>query len=210
MKILFVGPPGAGKGTQAKILSTKLGIPHISTGDLVREHVAKETSLGLRAKEAMEKGELVSRLIGMVQYRLDKKDCKSGFILDGYPRTLSQGERMEDITKFDVVLSLEASEDIIISRISKRRLCSRCGDVYHLEFAKPQFEGYCNRCTGDLYQRKDDKPESVKKRLDIFNNDTKPLIDYYLKQGLLTRIDGSGTPEEVAVRIYTTKGIYEK
>ena len=194
----MLGPPGVGKGTQAKRLSITLGIPHISTGDLLRDHVAKETSLGLRAKESMDKGELVTRVIGMVQYRLNKKDCESGFILDGYPRTLSQGQRMEDITTFDVVLGLYAPNDVIVSRIENRRLCSKCNHVYHLERAKPQFEGRCNICTAPLYQREDDKPESVKKRLEIFEHDTKPLVDYYDEKGILAKIDGSGTPDEVA------------
>ncbi len=194
----MLGPPGVGKGTQAKRLSATLGIPHISTGDLLRHHVAKETSLGLRAKESMDKGELVTRVIGMVQYRLDKEDCKPGFILDGYPRTLSQGQRMEDITQFDKVIRLSVLDEVLISRISQRRLCSDCGDVYNLNSAKPLLVNHCDKCGGLLYQRADDKPESVKKRLEIFERDTKPLVDYYAEKGILARVDGSGTPDEVA------------
>jgi len=197
----MLGPPGVGKGTQAKRLSATLGIPHISTGDLLRRHVAKETSLGLRAKESMNKGELVTRVIGMVQYRLDKKDCESGFILDGYPRTRSQGERMEEITQFDMVFGLSAPNDVIVSRISNRWLCLDCSDVYNLNSIKPLVVNHCDKCGGLLYQREDDKPESVKKRLEIFERDTKPLVDYYAEKGILARIDGSGTPDEVATLI---------
>jgi adenylate kinase len=196
MKLLMLGPPGVGKGTQAKKLSHKLGIPHISTGDLLREHIAKGTSLGLRAKESMDRGELVSQVIGMVQYRLDRKDCEKGFILDGYPRTLSQGERMEDITQFDRVLSMSAPEDVIISRLTKRRLCSNCGAIYHLEFAKPETD-VCDKCSGELYQREDDKEKSVVRRLEIFKKMTEPLVGYYINKELLVSIDGSGSPEEV-------------
>jgi adenylate kinase len=200
MKILMLGPPGVGKGTQAKKLSSSLSIPHISTGDLLREHIAKKTTLGIRAKKLMDQGKLVPHVIGMVQYRLDKRDCEAGYILDGYPRTVPQADELAEIPQFDVniVLSLTAPDETIISRISQRRLCRDCGHIHHLSFAKPKIEGKCNSCSGKLYQRKDDLPESVVERLKIFSRDTKPLVSYYTKRGVLVDIDGSGNPDMVS------------
>lgn len=204
MKLLMVGAPGVGKGTQAKKLSARLNIPHVSTGDLLRWHVAKETSLGLRAKEYMDRGELVPHIIGMVQYRLDRADCGSGFILDGYPRRLRQAKAMEDITEFDRVISLSAPASIIVERLSGRRLC-KCSAVYHLADQPPQIEGVCDKCGEALYQREDDKPEAVQTRLELFKEVTHPLVEHYSGRGIILEIDGSGSPEEVEALI--TEGL---
>jgi len=197
MNIVLLGPPGIGKGTAATKLSKKLSIPHIATGDMLRENVAQKTKLGLKAKSLMDNGLLVldNVVIEMIKERLQKEDCKNGFILDGFPRTINQADEICKATKIDKVINIQADDDIIIERIGKRRVCE-CGTIYHLDFIKPNREGFCDKCSGQLYQREDDKPEAVKERLKVYKEQTEPLINYYKEKGLIVDVDGSGTPEE--------------
>ena len=198
MNIVLLGPPGIGKGTAASKLSKKLGIPTISTGDMLRENVAQKTELGLKAKSYMDKGLLVPDevVIEMMKERLQKNDCKNGFILDGFPRTINQAEKIGEEVKIDRVINIQANDEIIIDRLSQRRVCNKCGFIYHLVYIKPKKEGICDKCGGSLYMREDDKVEAIKERLKVYRNQTEPLIDYYKKKGILADADGSGTPEE--------------
>jgi len=195
MNIVLLGPPGIGKGTAAAKLSKELNIPHIATGDMLRENVAEKTELGLKAKSYMDKGALVpdDLVIEMIKERLQKDDCKNGFILDGFPRTINQAEKIKD-TKIDKVVNIQASDDVIVERLSRRRVCGQCGFIYHLDFIKPNREGFCDKCSGILNQREDDKPEAIKERLKVYREKTEPLIKYYKE--LIVDVDGSGTPEE--------------
>ena len=199
MDIILLGPPGVGKGTVAKKLSAELKLPHIATGDMLRENVANSTALGLKAKGYMDKGLLVpdDLVIEMIKERLQRKDCKKGLLLDGFPRTIHQADEIGKVIKIDKVVNLQAGDGIIVKRISLRRVCSKCGFAYHLDFIKPNREGFCDKCSGHLYQREDDKPEAVKQRLKVYREQTAPLIDYYRKKKVLVDVDGSGSPEDV-------------
>lgn len=198
MNIVLLGSPGIGKGTAASKLSKKLAIPHISTGDMLRENVAQKTDLGVEAKNYMNKGLLVPDkvVIEMMKERIKKDDCKNGFILDGFPRTINQAEKISKVTKIDKVVNIRASDGIIIDRLSKRRVCKKCNFIYHLEYIKPKKEGICDKCGSELYQRDDDKAEAIKERLKVYRSETEPLISYYKGKGLIVDVDGSGTPEE--------------
>jgi len=197
--IVLLGPPGIGKGTAASKLSKKLGIPHIATGDMLRENVTQKTKLGVEAKSYMDRGLLVPDkvVIGMVMERLQKDDCKNGFIFDGFPRTINQAEKISKIIKIDKVINLQANDDVIIDRLSKRRICRKCGFIYHLVYIKPKKADICNKCGSELYQRKDDEPKAIKERLKVYKKETEPLIGYYKEKGILIDVDGSGTPEDV-------------
>jgi adenylate kinase len=197
MKLVFLGPPGAGKGTQAKLLAAKLNVPHISTGDIFRENIRKQTELGKKAAEYSNKGFLVPDDITneMVKERLKKEQ---GYILDGYPRTINQAEFLDSIQKIDKVINFELEDNEIIKRISGRRTCRSCGSVYHVEFSKPKVEGVCDKCDSEIVQREDEKPDVVKKRLDVYKSQTEPLIDYYNKKGILVDIDAYPTIEEIS------------
>ena len=199
MNIILLGPPGVGKGTYAKRISKIYNIPQISTGDMFREAIKNKTEIGLKAKEYMDKGELVPDdiTIGIVEERLKKDDCKNGFMLDGFPRTIAQAEALDKIVVIDKVLDFTASEKIIIDRLSGRRICKSCGAIYHIRNIVPKVEGVCDNCGGELYQRDDDKPESVKKRLDVYKKQTAPLIDYYKEKELLADIDANRPIEQV-------------
>ncbi len=204
MNLILLGAPGAGKGTQAKLIVSKYGIPQISTGDMLREAVAKQTELGKKAKEYMDKGELVPDevVIGIVKERLAQPDCEKGFILDGFPRTLKQAEALDGILdelgkKIDAVINVAVPEEEIVRRIVNRRTCRNCGAVYHLIYNPPQEPGKCDKCGGELYQRDDDKEETVKERLRVYKAQTEPLIDYYSKKGLVYNVDGTKSIEEV-------------
>jgi adenylate kinase len=206
--IILLGPPGSGKGTQAKLLAERIKVPHISTGDILR--AAKGTELGDRASEYMNRGELVpdSILIAMIEDRLAKPDCASGCILDGYPRTIPQADALNRILseqdlRIDLVINIEVPDDRLITRLSARRVCE-CGATYQLTFNPPQAEGVCDLCGGALYQRDDDTEESVQNRLLVYKRETKPLIDYYENLGLLTTIDGSGSIKEISGEIYAS------
>lgn len=208
MNIVFLGPPGAGKGTQAKILVEKYGIPQISTGDMLREHVGKGTELGLKAKEYMEKGQLVPDeiILGMVKERLSQPDAQKGFILDGFPRTVAQAEALDKMLeemgrKLDVALALIVPDEELVLRLTGRRTCKNCGMMYHIKFKPPKIEGKCDACGGELYQRPDDNEETVRNRLKVYHESTAPLIEYYKNKGILAEIDGSKSIEEITQQI---------
>lgn len=197
MKIILMGGPGAGKGTQASPLVEKFGFPHISTGDMFRAAIKNGTELGLKAKSFMDAGGLVPDevTIGIVAERLAQPDCTDGFLLDGFPRTLAQGTALGEILdrlgmKLDGVINIEVDEAVLIPRLTGRRVCRKCGASYHMIFNKPETEGVCGQCAGELYQRSDDNVETAQNRLNVYNQQTQPLIDFYEKQGLIKRING--------------------
>jgi adenylate kinase len=197
MNIILLGPPGAGKGTQAKKISENCSLPHISTGDMLRENISNNTPLGLRAKSYMSKGELVpdELLITIIKDRLSRSDCSGGFLLDGYPRTIPQADALQMILtessrKLDVVLNIDVDDEELIKRLSGRRMCA-CGTSYHVIFNPSEKEGFCDACKGKLYQREDDKADAIRNRLVVYKKQTQPLINYYLKKNILRRIDGS-------------------
>jgi len=204
MNLILLGPPGAGKGTQAKIIMDKYGIPQISTGDMLREAVAKGTELGKKAKEYMTQGKLVPDeiVIGIVKERLKQKDCEKGFILDGFPRTLAQAEALDRIMgemgkKIDAVINVNVPEEEVVRRIAYRRTCRNCGAIYHLIYNPPKKPGICDKCGGELYQREDDKEETVRERYRVYKKNTEPLIEYYKKKGILFDVDGTKDIEGV-------------
>lgn len=199
MRCLIMGAPGAGKGTYAEGIKLHYSIPHISTGEIFRQAMQEETPMGLIAKSFIDKGHLAPDDITneIVKERLQQSDCQNGFLLDGYPRTIQQAIEFDRILKelnikLDVVVNLLVDENIIVSRIINRRMCPTCGKGYNLITMKPLKEGVCDVCGSTLYQRKDDNEETVKSRLEVYNNQTKPLIDYYEKQNILLNVDGSG------------------
>ena len=198
MKIILLGAPGAGKGTQAEIISRKLGIPTISTGNILRAAVKEGTPIGLQAKSYMDAGKLVPDevIIGIIQERLAQPDCAGGFILDGVPRTIAQAEALEKAgIQFDAVVSIEISDEEIERRMTGRRTCVNCGATYHMVAAPPKQEGVCDKCGQALQQRKDDKPETVKARLATYHKETEPLKDFYAQRGVLKSIQNQPTIE---------------
>ena len=207
MNIVLFGPPGSGKGTQAKMLVEEYRIPHISTGDILRDNLKNKTKLGLEAKSYMDKGELVPDevLIGIIKDRLSQSDCASGFLLDGYPRTLPQADALSKILdeigmKLDVVLNIDVPDEELIKRLSGRRMCP-CGASYHVLFNQPKQEGICDLDGNKLYQRDDDREEAIMHRLDVYKTQTQPLIDYYTKEGLMVTVNGTGGISEVFAEI---------
>lgn len=199
MRIILLGPPGAGKGTQAAMLVKEFTVPHISTGDIFRAAIKEGTELGRKAKEYMDQGQLVPDeiVIGIVKERLAQTDCEKGFILDGFPRTVPQADALQEALKslgmeLNAVVNLAVSEDDLVTRLSGRRVCKNCGATYHLQFSPAKSAGVCDTCGGELYQRDDDKEETIRKRLEVYNNQTAPLIDYYQGTGLLETIQGDG------------------
>lgn len=201
--LVLLGAPGAGKGTQAKMLAGKYGILHISTGDILRENVSNNTELGKKAKEYMDKGELVpdTVLIGIIRDRLSKPDTDNGFLLDGYPRTIPQAEALDNIfgqlgKRLDAVIDIEVPDNELVARLAGRRMC-KCGASYHVKFNPPKKDGMCDVCSGELYQRDDDTESSVKTRLVAYYNQTHPLIDYYSDKGLLRTVSGTGGIEDI-------------
>ncbi len=195
MKLIFLGPPGAGKGTQAAKIAERYNIAHISTGDMLRAEMREGTELGKAAKDLMERGELVPDdvILGMVKNRIQQDDCKNGFLFDGFPRTIAQAEALEAISKIDYVINLDVPEARLISRISGRRICPDCGAAHHV--SKHPYET-CE-CGGKLYQREDDKEETVRNRLVVYERSTKPLIDYYAEKGLLHTVNGDAAIDTV-------------
>ena len=210
MKLILLGAPGAGKGTQADILSQRLNIPTISTGNILRAAVKNGTPVGLKAKEYMDAGKLVPDevIIGIVAERLAEPDCANGYILDGVPRTIAQAEALEaaGIT-FDTVLSIEISDEEIVERMGGRRACTACGATYHVVSAPPKAEGKCDKCGADLVLRDDDKPETVKNRLAVYHTETEPLKDFYAKRGNLKSVDNQPTIEATTKVVLAALGI---
>ena len=198
MKIILLGAPGAGKGTQAAVISERLNIPQISTGNIIRAALKSGTEMGLKAKSFIDAGQLVPDevVIGIIKDRLAEEDCKAGFILDGFPRTIPQAEALDASgIKIDRVIDIEVPDEKIVTRMSGRRVCEKCGSSYHLLYKKPAQEGICTNCGGTLVQRKDDHPDTVNDRLRVYHEQTEPLKDYYEKQGKLKIVEGQ---EEVA------------
>jgi adenylate kinase len=197
MNLVLMGLPGAGKGTQAEKIVEKYGIPHISTGDMFRAAIKDSTELGLKAKSFMDKGNLVPDevTIGIVRERLSKEDCAEGFLLDGFPRTVAQAEALENILtdlhkKINFVINIDVDQEILMERLTGRRICKSCGSTYHLVFNPPAKDGVCDRCGGELYQRADDNAETVQNRLEVNQKQTKPLLDFYEGKGYLRNING--------------------
>ncbi len=204
IRLLLIGPPGAGKGTQATIISKKYGIPQIATGDMLRQEVKSATDLGTKAKAFMDKGELVpdSLVISMLEKRLKEKDASKGFILDGFPRTVAQADALDGkfkelkIDKF-VVIELKVNEENIIQRLSARRVCNSCGKIFNLMTEPPKKDGTCDDCNGSLYQRDDDKEVTIRERFKVYNSKTAPLIEYYAKKGMLKTVTADGSIEAI-------------
>lgn len=213
MKIIMLGAPGAGKGTQAKKIAEKYAIPHISTGDIFRANIKNGTELGLKAKSYMDAGGLVPDeiTIGMLLDRIHQADCENGYVLDGFPRTIPQAESLTEALKkngesIDFAVNVDVPDENIISRMSGRRACLNCGATYHIVYNAPKKEGVCDACGQELVLREDDKPKTVKKRLDVYHDQTQPLIDYYKKEGVLAEVDGTKDMEEVFQNIAAILG----
>ena len=213
MKIVFMGPPGAGKGTQAEKIIETYQIPHISTGDMFRKAIKDQTELGMEAKRYMDQGALVPDhvTIGIVKGRLSESDCKSGFLLDGFPRTVDQAKALDEIltsldSKIDYVINIDVDLNILKERLTGRRICRSCGATYHKIFNPSAVEGVCDKCGGELYQRKDDNEETVGNRLDVYVSQTKPLLDYYSLAGNLVNINGQQSIDLVFAEIQDVLG----
>ena len=209
MKLILLGAPGAGKGTQAEILCEKLGIPTISTGNILRAAIKEGTPTGLKAKAFMDEGKLVPDevIIGIINERVTKEDCANGYILDGVPRTIGQAEAMEQAgIKFDNVVSIEISDETIVDRMSGRRVCESCGASYHIVAVPPKTADVCDKCGGKLIQRKDDEPATVKARLEVYHKETEPLKAFYAERGLLRSVDNQPSVEAVSEAILSVLG----
>ena len=204
MKIVMLGAPGAGKGTQAKMIADKYQIPHISTGDIFRANISNGTELGKKAKTYMDQGLLVpdELVVDLVVDRVQQDDCKKGFILDGFPRTIPQAEALTEALKklgekVDFAINVEVPDENIVNRMSGRRACVSCGSTYHIVYNPTKVEGVCDKCGNELILREDDKPETVKKRLDVYHEQTQPLIEYYTNEGVLVEVDGTKDMKDV-------------
>ena len=213
MRVVFLGPPGAGKGTQTKFLEERYGACQVSTGDILRKAVRDHAPLGKKASEYLDKGELVPDdiMLNLVAERLRERDCEKGFILDGFPRTVAQAEGLEGILEdlgwsLDSVFCIQVPQEVIIQRLSGRRSCRKCGSLYHAVFNPPRREGFCDRCDGGLYQRQDDLEETIAARLRVFEKQTSPLVDFYRKRGLLKEINGVGSVEQIRSRVFQAVG----
>ena len=215
MKIIMVGAPGAGKGTQAKRIAEKYDIPHVSTGDIFRANLKEGTELGLKAKVYMDQGALVPDeiTIGMLMDRIHQADCKNGYVLDGFPRNIPQAEALTKALdasgeSIDAVIDVNVPDENIMERMSGRRTCRKCGEGYHTKFKPSMVDGICDVCGGELYTRDDDLPETVKKRLTVYHDQTQPLIDYYTKQQILKSVDGTQRMDKVFAEIVTILDAY--
>jgi adenylate kinase len=208
VRMILMGPPGAGKGTQAKVLQERFDVPHVSSGDLLRSAVQCKTALGMQAKRFMDRGELVPDdvLMGTIEERLRRSDCARGFILDGFPRTVAQADALTAMlgrsdTRIDHVVSFAVPRDEVVKRLSGRRTCRDCGALYHIAFDPPSNAGICNKCNGELYQRDDDREDTILARLDVYERQTAPLLALYRKRGLLREVDGTGSRDQVFARL---------
>ena len=213
MKIIMLGAPGAGKGTQAKMIAEKYSIPHVSTGDIFRANIKEQTELGMEAKKYMDQGLLVpdELTVKILLDRVAKDDCKNGYVLDGFPRTIPQAEVLDKAVselneKIDYAINVDVKDENIIRRMSGRRACLKCGATYHIEHIPPKKEGICDKCGSELVLRDDDKPETVEKRLKVYHEQTQPLIDYYNKKGILKEVDGSQDMKDVFNAIVSILG----
>jgi adenylate kinase len=214
MRLVLLGAPGAGKGTQAKKLIEKYGMPQISTGDLLRAAVSAGTPLGKEAKSYMDKGELVpdSVVLGMVEERLKQDDCKKGYILDGFPRNTAQAEALDKMLaslnmSLTAALSVDVPLEDLMKRLTGRRTCKACGQMYNIYFKAPAKEGVCDKCSGELFQRDDDKEATIKKRLEVYTAQTEPLIGYYKSKGILKSISGTGSIDEIFTKVTAALGL---
>ena len=210
MKIIFLGPPGAGKGTKAEIVAERLGIPTISTGAIIREAIKSGSPMGVEAKKFIDAGNLISDdvVIGIVKERLAKSDCKRGFILDGFPRTVSQAIALNDMgVIIDRVVFIDVPDEVIFDRMSGRRVCQKCGATYHVTDHPSKAGDSCEKCGGELMVRSDDAPEVVHSRLEVYHTTTEPLYDYYVSQGNLVKVDGLGTVAETIARTFSALGV---
>lgn len=213
MKIIMLGAPGAGKGTQAKMIAAKYGVPHVSTGDIFRANIKNGTQLGMEAKQYMDKGLLVpdELTVRILLDRVAQDDCKNGYVLDGFPRTIPQAEVLDNALtelgdKIDYAVNVDVPDENIIRRMSGRRACLSCGATYHIEHIPPKKEGVCDICGSELVLRDDDKPETVKNRLDVYHKQTQPLIDFYTKKGVLATVDGTLPMDDVFAAITAILG----
>jgi len=213
MKIIMLGAPGAGKGTQAKKIAEKYGIPHISTGDIFRAYIKGGTELGMKAKSYMDQGQLVPDdvTIGMLLDRISESDCAAGYVLDGFPRTIPQAESLTEALekrgeKMDYAIDVDVPDEAIVNRMSGRRACLKCGATYHIVYNAPKTEGVCDACGDHLVLREDDKPETVQKRLSVYHDQTQPLIDYYKNAGILKSVDGTKDLNDVFADIVNILG----
>lgn len=211
MRLVLVGPPGAGKGTQAQFLARHLSVPSVSTGDIFRSNVGSGTALGREAKRYMERGDLVpdELTVGMVRDRLAEDDARKGFLLDGFPRTVAQARILDDLlldsgTALDVAVELVVDDAEVVRRLSGRRTCRRCGHVWHVDFDPPERVDVCDRCGGELFQREDDRPETIRHRLEVYYEQTAPLVSFYAEHGLLVGIDATGPVDDVTERALAT------
>jgi adenylate kinase len=205
LKLIILGAPGSGKGTQAKLITQSKKIPQISTGDLLREAVNAQSPLGIKASEFMNTGNLVPDdiVLELLKERLEKKDTLNGFILDGYPRNLTQANDLAKITNIELVINIDVDSTLLVKRITGRRTCKNCGAIFHIEFNPPRVKGICDKCSGELFQREDDTEETVKKRIETYENQTKPLINHYNDQSLLQSLVSDGTIEEMRRKVDT-------
>lgn len=213
MKIIMLGAPGAGKGTQAKMIAEKYSIPHVSTGDIFRANIKDQTELGMEAKKYMDQGLLVpdELTVKILLDRVAKDDCKNGYVLDGFPRTIPQAEVLDKAVSelnesIDFAINVDVKDENIVKRMSGRRACLKCGATYHIEHIPPKKEGICDKCGSELVLRDDDKPETVQKRLNVYHEQTQPLIDYYNKKGILKEVDGSQDMKDVFSAIVAILG----
>lgn len=213
MRLILLGPPGAGKGTQAQMLTEHYQIPQVATGDMLRAAVKAQTAMGQQAQRYMDAGELVPDevVIGIVKERLQEQDCQQGFILDGFPRTVAQAEALQETLKeigqpLDAVISLDVNTEALVERLTGRRVCRDCGKNFHVRYDPPEKEGVCSACGGELYQRDDDKEETIRQRMDVYAQQTEPLIDYYKRANLISHVDGMQPVNEVQKRIVAAIG----
>ena len=203
MRLIMLGAPGSGKGTQSKFIVKQYNIPQISTGDLLRAAVKETTELGIKAQEYMNLGNLVpdDLVLLLLKERISRDDCSNGFVLDGFPRNLAQAKALEDITDVDLVISISVDYNLLVERITGRRTCKKCGAIFHIQYQPPLEKNICNKCSGNLYQREDDTEETVKRRLNTYENETEPLIEYYENLNILETVLSDGTIDEMRQKV---------